>query len=194
MPRVATKLTPNKSGCFVARKRIPSDVQAEYFRPYGVKWEARLTIPSGTPIRIAQAQQREWLSEIEARVANIRAERNGHGQSLTPKDARALGGEWYHWYLERQRAQPQPLEHWEWVLERAVDVVRDEVLPYGHDHEDDDVETIWKRSPHARADLWPFLSDRCETAQFLSSRRLILDVPSRNMFLDALFDDFFAAL
>jgi integrase len=194
MPRVATKLTPNKSGCFFARKRIPEDVQAEYFRLYGVKWEARFSASSGTPIRVAQAQHREWLSEIETRIANIRAERSGDGQSLSPKDARALAGQWYHWYLERQKAHPQPLEHWEWVLDKANDVVREQVLPYGDDREEDDVETVWKRSPHARADLRPFLSDHCETAQFLSARKLVLDVPSRNMFLDALFDDFSAAL
>ena len=101
MPRVATKLTPNKSGCFFARKRIPEDVQEEYFHLYGVKWEARFSTSSGTPIRVAQAQYREWLSEIETRIANIRADRGGEGQSLTPKDARALAGQWYHWYLER---------------------------------------------------------------------------------------------
>jgi integrase len=194
MPRVATKLTPNKSGCFFARKRIPEDVQEEYFHLYGVKWEARFSTSSGTPIRVAQAQHREWLSEIETRIANIRADRGGEGQSLTPKDARALAGQWYHWYLERQKAQPSSLEHWEWVLDKANDVVRDEVLPYGNNHEEDDVDAIWKRSPHARADLRPFLSDQCETAQFLSARKLVLDVPSRNMFLDALFDDFPAAL
>jgi integrase len=194
MPRVASKLTPNRSGCFFARKRIPEDVQVEYFRLYGVKWEARFSTSSGTPVRLAQAQHREWLSEIETRIANIRAERSGEGQSLTPKDARALAGEWYHWYLEQQKARPRPLEHWEWVLERASDAVRDEMLPYAYDDAEDDVDAIWKRSPHARAAFRPFLSDQCGTAQFLSARKLVLDTPSRNMFLDALFDDFFAAV
>jgi integrase len=55
-------------------------------------------------------------------------------------------------------------------------------------------DTILRHCPYARADIRPFLSDVCETAQFLSARKLILDEPSRNMFLDALCDDFFAAI
>jgi hypothetical protein len=118
MPRVATKLTPAKTGGFVARKRIPEDAQEEYARLYGVQWEARFRAPAGIPITLARAKHREWLTEIENRVANIRAQRNGEGVSLTPKDARALAGEWYGWFLERQRARPQTAEHWEFFRER----------------------------------------------------------------------------
>jgi integrase len=194
MPRVATKLSPNKTGCFVARKRIPQDVQSDYERLYGVRWEARFTTSPGTPVRLAQAQLREWLTQIETRIANIRAEGTGEGQKLSPKDARALAGEWYHWYLERQQANPQPLQHWEWLKERAYDTIRDEVLPYANNPDEEDVDTILRHCPYARADIRPFLSDVCETAQFLSARKLVLDAPSRNMFLDALGDDFFAAI
>jgi hypothetical protein len=49
MPRVATKLTPTKGGGFTARKRIPEDVQADYERLYGVRWEARLSIAQAHP-------------------------------------------------------------------------------------------------------------------------------------------------
>ena len=101
MPRVATKLTPTKGGGFTARKRIPEDVQNEYERLHGVRWEARLSIAPGTPIVQARALHREWLTEIEGRIANIRAEKKGEGRLLTPKDARALAGEWYHWFTER---------------------------------------------------------------------------------------------
>jgi hypothetical protein len=192
MPRVATKLVPNKSGAFVARKRIPEDVQAEYERLYGVKWEARFITSPGTPSRLAHAQHREWLSQIEARIANIRAERNGQGQALTPKDARALAGEWYHWFLDRQHLHPQPPEHWEWVRERAGEEIRNKLLC--SPEEADDPDAVWEKSPGSRAEVRAFLSDQCETAQFLSSRRLILDASSRDMFLDALYGDFAAAL
>jgi hypothetical protein len=39
MPRVATKLTTNGDGSFSARKRIPADVQEDYEKLYGVRWE-----------------------------------------------------------------------------------------------------------------------------------------------------------
>jgi integrase len=194
MPRVVTKLVPNKSGGFVARKRIPEDVQTEYERLYGVRWEARFTWPPGMPIRLVSAQHREWVTEIETRIANIRAERTGEGQKLSPKDARALAGEWYQWYLERRQAHPEALQYWEWLKEDTYDKVREEVLPYANNPDEDTIDTILQQCAAARADIRPLLSDVCETAQFLSARKLILDAPSRDMFLDALHEDFFAAV
>jgi integrase len=105
-----------------------------------------------------------------------------------------LAGEWYHWYLERQQARPQLLQHWEWLKESAYDTIREEVLPYANNPDEEDVDTILQHCTYARADIRPFLADVCETAQFLSVRKLILDAPSRNMFLDVLGDDFFAAI
>jgi integrase len=197
MPRVATKLTPTKSGGLLGRKRIPEDVQSEYARLYGMRWEERFVLPPGTPVMPARAKHREWLTEIESRIANIRAQRNGKGQSLSPKDARALAGEWYGWYLERQRAHPQHLEHWEALWERVCDEVRDAILPHGNlsaPEEEDNLDAVWERNVEARQALRPMLSDWCETAQFLAARRLVLDDHSREMFLDALYSDFSAAL
>src|SRR5271167_5051773 len=134
MPRVATKLTPTKSGGFTARKRIPADVQDDYARLHGVRWEARLSIDPGTPILLARARYREWFSEIESRIANIRAEKKGEGRLLMPKDARALAGEWYHWFTERHTQKPRPLTHWEDLRESVSDAVRDELLLFAaHD-------------------------------------------------------------
>ena len=126
MPRVATQLTPTKGGGFTARKRIPDDAQDDYERLYGVRWEARLGIDPGTPVLLARAKHREWLSEIESRIANIRAEKKGEGRLLTPKDARALAGEWYHWFTERHVQSAQPATYWEDLRGRVGDAVRDE--------------------------------------------------------------------
>jgi hypothetical protein len=145
-------------------------------------------------LRLAQAQHREWLTLVETRVANIRAQRTGEGLKLSPKDARALAGEWYHWYLQRKQAHPQLLHHWEWLKEDTYDKVREEVLPYTDDPDEETVDTIVQQYAEARADIRPLLSDVCETAQFLSARKLTLDAPSRDIFLDALYEDFFAAM
>ena len=197
MPRVATKLTPTKDGGFSARKRIPKDAHDEYERLYGVRWEARLIIAAGTPVLLARAQHREWLSEIESRIANIRAESKGEGRLLTPKDARALAGEWYHWFTERHIQRALPATHWEDLKERVGDAVRDEVLLYRGEHlqAEDEVDDIWERSPkEVREDLRPMLADWGETAQFLALKRLALTTPSRDLFLDHLYGDFAAAL
>jgi hypothetical protein len=129
MPRVATKLTPIKSGGWRARKRIPADVQDAYATLYGVRWEDRLALEA-MPIDRARLRHREWENEIDARVINIRAERKGEGQTLTPKRARALSGEWYRWFTERHLKRAMPAAHWEDLRERINDTLRDEVLPY----------------------------------------------------------------
>jgi len=100
MPRLATKLVPTNKGGFIARKVIPFDVRDEYAKLYGQRTEERLNTDP-LPVSLARAKHREWSSEIEARIVNIRAARKGGGRTLTPKEARALAGEWYHWFTAR---------------------------------------------------------------------------------------------
>ena len=92
MPRLATKLAPTNKGGFIARKVIPFDVRDEYAKLYGQRTEERLNT-GPLPVSLARAKHREWSSEIEARIANIRAARKGEGRTLTPKEARSLAGE-----------------------------------------------------------------------------------------------------
>jgi hypothetical protein len=39
----------SKSGSVIARKGIPEDVREDYQRLYGQRWEAKLSVPAGTP-------------------------------------------------------------------------------------------------------------------------------------------------
>ena len=111
MPRLATKLAPTKTGGFIARKVIPFDVRDEYARLYGQRTEERLNT-GPLPVSIARAKHREWSSEIEARIANIRSARKGEGCMLTPHQARALAGEWYHWFIARMSTHNWPADVW----------------------------------------------------------------------------------
>src|SRR5947199_9057663 len=88
MPRSASKLAPTWEGGFIARKVIPFDVRKDYAKLYGQRTEERLNT-GPMPVLLARAKHREWSSEVEARFANIRAERKGAGRILTPKEARA---------------------------------------------------------------------------------------------------------
>ena len=108
MPRLATKLAPTNRGGFIARKVIPFDVRDEYAKLYGQRNEERLNT-GPLPVSLARAKHREWSSEIEARIANIRAARKGEGRTLTPKEARALAGEWYLPLAEKLLVVPQQL-------------------------------------------------------------------------------------
>lgn len=60
--------------------------------------------------------------------------------------------------------------------------------------EGDEPDDVWEHSPEAREDVRPMLADWGEVAQFLHTKRLVLDEPSRRMFLDHLYGDFAAAL
>jgi integrase len=192
MARVATKLSPTKSGGWRARKRIPADVHDTYETLYGVRWEERLSLEA-MPADRARLKHREWENEIDAHIINIRAERKGEGQTLTPKNARALSGQWYCWFTERRLKRPMPATHWEELRERINDTLRDEVLPYA-EHDEDEIDDILERSEAARADIRPIFADLGETAQFLAARRMVLDGPSRELFLDHLYHDFGEAL
>jgi hypothetical protein len=95
-------LKRRKTGGYAARKVIPKDVREDYAALYGMGWEEKLSLAAGTPPHEARAQYGEWLSEIETRIGALRAAKNGERQPLTRRNAHALAGEWYRWFLVRQ--------------------------------------------------------------------------------------------
>ncbi len=185
MPKVATQLKPAPRGGFIARKSIPRDVAEAYGERFGggkPQWEAWFN--SG-PVGIlqARAKHREWSSEIEARIANIRAERKGEGQTLTPQYARMLAGEWYKWFVLQMAANKWSGKAWRDYRDRAWNGLYGATDPPGRSFDDVDMDY-----------LRPFIADEAKTAQFLAAKRAQLDPPSRDMFLDYVARDFFAAL
>jgi hypothetical protein len=194
MPRVPTKLDTAPDGGWTGRKRIPEDVQDAYEKLYGVRWEERFRCgPMSTGH--ARARHREWLSEIEARINNIRAERKGEGLTLTEKQARALSGDWYSWYVANHLDRPSPVQHWETFIERLYEAVSRGANEQGDpDGPQWDLtrafEEDWEAREHARA----LAADWAETSQFLHARRLTLDPISRDLFLDYVCRDLWFAL
>ena len=189
MPRIATKLAPAARGGFVARKVIPHDVRDEYAKLYGQRVEERLNTGQ-LPILLARAKHREWSSEIETRIANIRAARKGEGRSLTPKDARALAGEWYQWFTARE-ANRWPAEVWDDHRSRMIEELEAAAIANG----------VFAGEPFDLLDnadirerVRPVIADEAKSEQFLAAKRLPLDSASRTMFLDYVARDFFAAI
>jgi hypothetical protein len=113
MARVAIKLTPKHTGGYSARKRIPTDVLAEYSRQFSKSAEERFTTGPDVSLATAKVQAHEWLAEIESRIASIRAARRGGGRALTSKQALALAGEWYVWFVRRHEEAPGTAGHWQ---------------------------------------------------------------------------------
>lgn len=190
MPRIATKLTPVARGGFVARKVIPADVRDEYAKQYGQRTEERLNT-GAVPIIAARAKHRDWSSEIEARIANIRAARKGEGRTLTPKEARALAGEWYGWFTAREGGR-WPEDVWAGNYGRMVEEIEAAAMACGV-HSGDPIDLL-EANPKVRERLRPIIADEAKSEQFLAAKRLALDPAARSMFLDFVARDFFAAI
>jgi integrase len=199
MSRVESKLTPTADGGFTARKRIPADVRDDYGRQFGKgppQWEAWFN--SGpVPVGLARAKHREWLSDVEARIANIRAERKGEGRTLTPMQARALAGEWYLWWTTRHLAKPSDLKHWQEFYDQLCDRASDgaRAVTGGLDEPPGwDAATVWEQNYEAREDARAMAADWAETSQFLHAKHLTLEPAARELWLDYVCRDLFAAL
>src|SRR5438477_2362840 len=106
MPVRMAALNSTATGETKSRKAIPKDARAEYKRLYGVSHEAILVVPAGTSKAQAKALHGEWLAEVETRIERIRAAAKGSGQPLTQRNALALAGEWYKWFVARHEDAP----------------------------------------------------------------------------------------
>jgi hypothetical protein len=113
-------LKRRKTGGYAARKVIPKDVREDYAALYGTAWEEKLTIPAGTPPHEAKARHGEWLAIIETRISRLRAAKNGERQSLTRRDAQALAGEWYRWFIAQNERDLRPPGHWRKLSDTLV--------------------------------------------------------------------------
>jgi integrase len=191
MPRLATKLAPTNKGGFIARKVIPFDVRDEYAKLFGQRAEERLNT-GPLPVSLARAKHREWSSDIEARIANIRAVRKGEGRALTPKEARALAGEWYHWFTARMASHNWPADVWGDYQWRVYSEFYGPAMAGGVFS--GDPLDFWERDSAMRERVRPIIADEVKSNQFLAAKRLVLTAASRDMFLDYVTRDFFAAL
>jgi hypothetical protein len=150
---------------------VPLDVRDEYGKLYERRTEERLKIE---PMRIelARAKHREWSSEMEARFANIRAAREGKGSTLTPKEARALAGEWYEWFTARMATNGWSADVWgdyQWSVRLEMG---GGVLP------GDDPLNSWERDSATRDRVRPMIADEAKCEQFLAAKRRPLDPAS----------------
>jgi hypothetical protein len=152
-------ITPriSKSRSVIVRKGIPEDVRAEYQRLYGQRWEAKLILPAGTKPQEVKVRSSEFTAEMETRIATLRAAQRGEGRSLTQRQAFALAGEWYVWYVARHEENPGTVEHWRtmWdvLIARLEDHAPDWVIEEGWR----DLE--WTREPDVRAGARPLIAD-----------------------------------
>ena len=119
------RLKRNDNASWSARKRLPDHVREEYAALYGPRLEAKFHAAMGTLPHEVKRQFGEWLAEVEGRIGAIRARRNGEGIALTRQQARALAGEWYHWFIARHPTSD--LRKWEALRDQVHEALREAV-------------------------------------------------------------------
>jgi integrase len=190
MPFGMAALNRSKSGAYTARKGIPKDVQEEYERLYGHRWEAKLTLPATLKSAEAKAQYGEWLATIETRIDTIRSHRNGGGQTLSQKQARALAGEWYRWFVVQHEDNPGAPRRWEqnfWALiERLEEHAPENVLAESWKNLD------WIREPEVLNGIRPVLAKETKADAFLADKGHALAQEARTLFLDCVLEEYIA--
>jgi integrase len=187
-------LKRRKSGGYAARKVIPKDVRQEYASLYGMGWEEKISIPASTPPHEAKARHGEWLAEIETRIATLRAAKTGAKQPLTRRNAHALGGDWYRWFLNLHENDLRTPSHWKRLSNTLVwDVI--------HPHAPDgylcdpkaDPQWEWKSHPEVREAVRPLVAQEAKVASFLLQRGISLSDEAIGMFLDVVEDNLMMA-
>jgi integrase len=178
-------LQRTKSGRWISRKSIPEDVRDSYYTRYQRRWEEIFHAPAGCPLATAKRQHSEWEAEIDSRIATIRAQQRGEGRDLTQREARALAGEWYKWFVgqyEDNPGKPDGWVQWQWAVTDQFEAA------VGGDPEEID----WT-APEVRKEIHPIIADAAKTAQFLAGKGEALTAAAKDMFLDDVIGEFLTA-
>jgi integrase len=187
-------LKRRKTGGYAARKVIPKDVREDYAALYETAWEEKLTIPAGTPPHEAKARHGEWLAIIETRISRLRAAKNGERQSLTRRDAQALAGEWYRWFIAQNERDLRTPGHWRKLSDTLVwDVIHPHAPKEYLEDTRADPDWDWKAHPDVRAEVRPLVAQEAKVASFLHEKGIPLTEDAMNAFLDAVEDNLLTA-
>lgn len=187
-------LKGSKSLGWVARKGVPADARTEYRRLYRVGQEAILRVPAGVSEAHAKTQLGQWLAEVETRIERIRAVAKGVGQPLTQRNAWALAGRWYSWFVARHEDAPGPEEHWADRKEHLTERVWYPHAPVEHlEDRHADKSWPWTQWPAVREAVRPEVAEMALVATFLASEGIALAQDAHILFVDAVSERLFSA-
>ena len=186
---VSLKRAPN--GDWFARKAIPANLRDDYKTAHGVALEERLRRPASLSPTQAKQELREWDAEISARIHALRSARAGEGQSLTRRQAHALAGEWYVWFVSQHEEEPGTPEQWDGEYER-VESFYSRFAPPTADHPEVDAE--WVHAPAVRRHVRAKLIEMCQLPSFLAEQKIVLTPEAHDLFVDIVEEELVAAL
>jgi hypothetical protein len=181
---------------YSSRKAIPVEVLEAYRRTYGLKgWEERLKLPADLPRYEAIRRKNEWESEIETRIAKLRAVAKGEAQPLTRIEALALAGRWYAWFIEHHEKDLGLPSRWRELSDLLVGtVIHDEAPVEFLEDPKRDPDWEWAKAPEVREAVRPYIAETALVATFLAIEGLKLASEAYALFVDAVSDNLFPAL
>lgn len=186
-----TTLRRAANGDWFSRKAIPDDVRESYRLAFGKSQEERFRRPATLPQARAVAELRDWDAEISGRIDALRAAREGRGRDLTHREAHALAGAWYSWFIAEHEEEPGEAEGWE-LLAEQLDNAYSRFAPLGSDLPDADPG--WMDKPAVRRHVRAVLAGVARVPAFLAERGESLSDEAGALFLDTLEEEFAAAL
>jgi integrase len=188
-------LSRARDGRWFARKGIPEDVRDAYKRLHGVRREAQLKLPADTPRPEAKVKLAEWTTEIETRIATIRAKNKGEGRPLSRLNAIALAGRWYAWFVRQHEDDPGPPKRWREMGDYFVWNVLREHAPVEYEaRPGEDQSWEWAKEPEVREAIRPHVAELARVATFLASEGIALNTDAYSRFVDAVADNLYPAI
>ena len=101
-----------------------------------------------------------------------------------------MAGEWYAWFIAKHPVSDRTNGRSFGTKFRR----RFRTLPGDDEWEHSGPDELWREDAELRKAVRPVLADAGETAQFLATKRLVLNGEARDSFLDWLYEDLAAAL
>jgi integrase len=180
------RLRRRKSGAWGARITIPKDVRPDYQALYGKRAEELFYAPPDCTPQRAPVLFSQWQADIKNRIDTLRRKQRGEGHDLTQRDAHALAGEWYKWFVGRHEENPGEANRWA-KLREVLWLLLEDVAG------DPETGEIDFEAPDVREEIHPKLADEATTAQFLASKGEVLTPAAMTGFLDAVLHEFLEA-
>jgi hypothetical protein len=142
-----------------------------------------------TPRHEARVQLAEWTAEVEARIAALRAQKNGEGQPLTKLNAIALAGRWYAWFVKQHEVDPGPAKRWREMGDHFLwNVLRPHAPVEYEENPGADQTWEWAKDPEVREATRPQAAEMARVATFLASEGIALNHEAYARFVDAVAD------
>src|SRR5262245_27072261 len=101
-----------KSGAYVARKGIPADIRDAHQRLYGPRFEVKFYARSNVTLAEVKRRFADWQAEVASRIEALRLAARGEGRKLSHREAHALAGQWYAWFVALHEAEPGAMQKW----------------------------------------------------------------------------------